>query len=422
MKTKKSKISSVYIFPVLFSIICLSYLIRFIFFSVETEIVRYNSIENTIRTEALIIRNESTVALPEGVEISYKVNEGDKVSLGKKVLEIIKGNKADEDIAIKLKQLDDRINEIKQSDINNNFFSQDKEKIESKINEKVSELKVIASSGDYEKLEAVRDELSASLYKKSLIYGNGSFFGKNLEQLQNEKATLEGIYNNSIDVIYAKSPGIISYSLDGYEQILTPANIKNFKLSNVKEIMNSLNDKKDSKDKEAAAGMKIVDNFEWYTCSLIDEEPAKVLKPGKKIKLRFVSLGNTQVNGEIHEVSEPEGGTCLVIIKVNEHVESFYKNRIAEMDIVREYNEGFTVPTKAIVIKDNIKGVYALKSGVVKFIPVAVMVDQGDTCLVRNLGKEDSDFKAGYEALKIFDEIITTTARVKENQLLTDKI
>jgi putative membrane fusion protein len=389
---------------------------------VETEIVRYNSIENTIRTEALIVRNEATVSLPEGVEISYKVNEGDKVSLGKKVLEIIKGNKADEDIAIKLKQLDDRIQEIKQSDINNNFFSEDKEKIESKINEKVNELKSIADSGDFEKLEAVRDDLSASLYKKSLIYGNGSFFGKNLEQLEKEKVTLEGIYNNSIDVIYAQSPGIISYSLDGYEQILTPSNIKNFKLNNVKEIMNSLNSKKDSKDKQAAAGMKIVDNFEWYTCSLIDEEPAKSLKPGKKIKLRFVSLGNTQVNGEIYEVSQPEGGTCLVIVKVSEHVDGFYKNRIAEMDIVREYNEGFTVPTKAIVINANIKGVYALKRGVVKFIPVAVMVDQGETCLVRNLGKEDSDFKAGYEALKIFDEIITTTDRVKENQLLTDKI
>ena len=90
MRAKKSKITSVYIFPVLFSIICLSYLIRFMFFNIETEIVRYNSIENAIRTKALIVRNESTIALPAGVEISYKVSEGDKVSDGRKVLEIIK--------------------------------------------------------------------------------------------------------------------------------------------------------------------------------------------------------------------------------------------------------------------------------------------------------------------------------------------
>ena len=130
MRAKKSKMSSVYIFPVLFSIICLSYLIRFMFFNIETEIVKYDSIENVIKTNALIVRNESTTALPAGVDISYKVNEGEKVSSGKKILEIVKNNQADENIAIKIKQLDDRIKEIKNSDINNNFFSQDKEKIE----------------------------------------------------------------------------------------------------------------------------------------------------------------------------------------------------------------------------------------------------------------------------------------------------
>jgi putative membrane fusion protein len=186
--------------------------------------------------------------------------------------------------------------------------------------------------------------------------------------------------------------------------------------------MNSLDSKKNDKDKSATIGIKIVDNFEWYTCSLISEDLAKGLKPGKRIKLRFGELGNVQINGEVYEVSQPEGGNCMVIVRISEHVDGFYKSRISDMDIVREYNEGFTVPTKAIVVKDNIKGVYALKSGVVKFVPVAVMVEQGETCLVRNLSKEDSSFKSGTEALKIFDEIITTTKRVKENQVLTDKI
>ncbi|KUO75670.1 MAG: hypothetical protein APF77_14210 [Clostridia bacterium BRH_c25] len=422
MRAKKSKITSVYIFPVLFSIICLSYLIRFMFFNIETEIVRYNSIENAIRTKALIVRNESTIALPAGVEISYKVSEGDKVSDGRKVLEIIKNNQADEDIAIKIQQLDDRIKEIKQSDINNNFFSQDKDKIESQINEKVADLKNIARSGDYKKLDSVKNDLTANLYKKSLIYGSGSFFGKNLEQLQKEKNTLEGIYDNSIDVIYAQTPGVVSYSTDGYEQILSPLNIKDFKLDSIKEIMNTLDGKKQETDKGASEGIKLVDNFEWYTCSLISEEQTAGLKVGKKIKLRFGEFENAQVNGEVYEVSQPEGGTCLVIVKITEHVNGFYKKRITEMDIIRDYNEGFTVPGKAIIVKDNIKGVYVIKSGMVKFVPVAVMLEEEETCLVRNLVKEDSDFKSGYDSLKIFDEVITTTNRVKENQLLTDKI
>ncbi|MHB1392078.1 MAG: HlyD family efflux transporter periplasmic adaptor subunit [Clostridia bacterium] len=422
MRAKKSKMSSVYIFPVLFFIICLSYLIRFMFFNIETEIVKYDSIENSVQTKALIVRNESTTSLPADVDINYKVNEGEKVAFGKKILEIIKNDQADVNIAIKIKQLDDRINEIKQSDINNNFFSQDKEKIESQINEKVTELKNLAKSGDFEKLETLKNDLTADLYKKSLIFGNGSFFGKNLEQLQKEKTTLEGIYKNNIDVIYAQTAGVVSYSLDGYEQILSPANIKDFKLSNIKELMNSLNSKKNDPGKGTAVGVKVVDNFEWYTCSMIGADVAKGFKAGKRIKLRFTEFENVEVNGEIYEVSQPEGDTCLVVIKISEHVKDFYKKRIVAMDIIKDYNEGFTIPNKAIVVKDNIKGVYVLRSGMVKFVPVAVMNEGEDQCLVRNLIKEDSSFKQGNEILKIFDEVITTTKRVKENQVLTDKI
>jgi putative membrane fusion protein len=384
------------------------------FFNIETEIVKYGSLENSIKVKALIIRNESVTTLPAGVEINYSADEGDRVSLGKKVLEIVKNDQADESISLKIKQLDDRIQEIKQSDINNNFFSKDKEKIDSQINEKVADLKNIARSGDLKKLDTVKNDLSADLYKKSLIYGEGSFFGKNLEQLQKEKAVLEGIYNNSIDVIYAQTSGIVSYSLDGYEQILGTGNIKDFKLSNMKEIMNSLDSSNRDANKNTAAGIKIVDNFEWYTCSLISLEQTKDLKIGKKIRLRFTELGDSEVNGEIYEVSQPESDICMVIIKINEHVNDFYKKRIAEIDIIKDYNEGFTVPARAIVVKDNIKGLYVLKNGVVRFIPVAVMNEDRESCLVKNL---ESDY-----ALEIFDEVVVTTEKVKENQVLTDKI
>jgi len=415
---------SVYIFPVLFFVICISYLIRFIFFNIETDIVKYDSIENAIHTSSLIIRSEAVTALPSGVDINYKTSEGERVSVGKKILEIVKSNQTDENIAIKIEQLDDRIQEIEKSDINNSFFSQDEEKIESKINERVTELKNIAKSGNFEKLNTVKNDLAANLYKKSLIYGSGSFFGKNLEQLQKEKATIEGIYNDSIDAVYAQSSGVVCYSVDGYEQILSPLNIKNFKLSNIKEIMNSLNGKKKEKEKEkdTSAAIRLVDNFEWYTCSLISANQIEGLKVGKKIRLRFGEFGNTEVNGEIYEVSQPDGDICLVVVRINEYVNDFYKKRIAEMDIIKDYNEGFTVPAKAIVVKNNIKGVYALKKGMIKFIPVAVMTEVGDRYLVRNLNKEDSNFNQAYDSLKIFDEVITTTNRIKENQVLTDKI
>lgn len=422
MRAKKNKISSIYIFPVLFLIICLSYIIRFMFFNIETEIVKYDSVENSISVKALIIRNESTTTLPAGVDINYKVSEGDRVSLGKKILEIVKGNQTDENISIKIKQLDDRIQEIKQADINNNFFSKDKEKIENRIRDKVMDLKSIAKSGELEKLDDVKKDLAANLYKKSLIYGEGSFFGKNLEQLQQEKEVLEGIYNNSIDVIYAQASGVVGHSLDGYEQILSIGNIKDFKLNEIREIMNTLEADSSKTDQDTTAGIKIVDNFEWYICSLLSFEQTKDLKEGKKIRLRFAGLGDAEINGEVYGVSQPENDSCMLIIKISDNVNDFYKKRITQVDIIKDYNEGFSVSANSIVIKDNVKGLYVLKKGVVKFIPIAVMNEGKGRCLVRNLDKEEMTLESEYETIKIFDEVITTTERVKENQVLTDRL
>lgn len=422
MKAKKKKFSSIYIFPVLFLVICISYTIRFLFFNIETEIVKYDSIENTIPTQALIVRTEWVNSLPAGVELNYKVNEGEKVSSGKKVLEIVKSNQADENMAIKIKQLDDRIKEIKQADINNSFFSQDKEKIEKNIGDNIVNLKQIAKSGNYKELDTVKANLVANQYKKSLIYGTGSFFGKNLEELEKEKSSLENMYKNNIDDIYAQRAGIVSYEMDGYEQILNPANIKDFKLKDVKELMASVNSKAKGENNAPVKGVKIVDNFEWYVCSIVDQKEIEGIRPGKRVKLRFDDFDGAVVNGEIHDISAATGDEKLLIIKINEYLNGFYKKRIAKVDIVKDSYEGFLVPTDSIVVKDNIRGVYVVKSGKVKFVPVAVMTAVEDKNLVRNINKEDESFKPGYDALKIFDEVITTTDRVKENQVLTDKI
>lgn len=422
MKARKKRVTSLYIFPVLFFIICLSYTIRFLFFNIETEVVKYDSVENSIKTQSLIVRSEWVCPIPVGVELDYKVNEGEKVSKGRKVLQIVKNNQADENISIKIKQLEERINEIKQADINNNFFSQDKEKIEKSIDENVRELKRIAKSGDYKDFETVKADLIANQYKKSLIYGTGSFFGKNLEQLEKEKSSLENIYKNNIDDIFAQRGGVVSYQLDGYEQILNPENIKDFKLKDIKEIIDSINLKSDEKNEETSEGIKIIDNYEWYICSIVQPEVFEGIKPGKKVKLRFNDFEGVQVNGEIYKVSEAVDDGMLIVTKINEYLDGFYKKRIANVDIIKDYNEGFLVPSDSIVEKDKIKGVYVLKSGRIKFVPVVVLSSVEGKYLVRNISQEDENYIPGYNLLKVFDEVITTTERVKENQVLTDKI
>lgn len=421
MSTKKKKkgASSLYIFPVLLIVICVSYLVRFLFFNIETDIVKYDTIEKAVPVQALIIRNENVTSLPAGVQLNYKANDGERVAFGKKILEVVKNGGADENISIKIKELNARIEEIKKSDANNNFFPQDKERIESSIAAKAMEIKQLSKTGDVEKLEDSKESLQADLYKKSLVYGEGSFTGQNLEQLTKEKNDLEALYKNNLDAIYAQNTGVVSYELDGYEQSLSPANIKNLNIKSVKEIVDAIDSKKSDKNK--TTGVKVVDNFEWYVSSIMKAEDASDLKEGKSVKLRFDDMGEAVADGVVMSVSAPEQDEVLVNIRISENIKDFYKYRLVKADIIKNDYEGFLVPSKCLIDKGNTKGVYVLRSGTVRFIPVVILTANEDDVLVRNLN-EDEQGETSTPLLKVFDEVVVSTKMVKENQIITDSI
>lgn len=419
-KTKKRKISSLYIFPAIFFIICISYFARYLFMNIDTTILEYGTMESTVNTQALLVRNEWVAALPENVKAEYSANEGEKVAFGKKVLEIASDANTDENLAIKIKEINDRIAEMNQENLNNNFFAEDKEKIETNIYNLTQEIKRQAKAGNIANLTQARKDLTANLYKKSLIYGSGSFFGKNVEQLNQEKNMLETLYNKNTNVIYAQSAGIVSFELDGLEQVLNPVNIKNYKVNDIKNIINNISDKKNNKKEVKQSGVKIVDNLSWYICSIINANEASSLKEGKGIQIRFKQLSNALVDGKIISVSKPENGQSIVAIKIDENVKDFYKTRLTDIDLVKANYEGFTVPQKCIINKGGTDGIYILKKGTVKFVPVKVMLSDGKNALINNV--DPADKVSSTEVLKVFDEVILSVHRVKDKQVILGKL
>ncbi|MFZ5354650.1 MAG: HlyD family efflux transporter periplasmic adaptor subunit [Bacillota bacterium] len=421
-KRKKKKNTSIYIFPVLFAIICISYMFRFLYYNLSTEVVTYDRVENTISTKAVFVRKEFVTTLPEEINNSYQINEGVRVAFGTKILEISKTSNTDANISLKIAELNKRIEEIKKSEIDNNFFSSDKEKVEAKILEKVTEIKAISSSGDFKRLEELKTDLAGNLYKKSLIYGKGSFSGKNIEQLTAEKATLEEIYKNSMDVVFAQCSGIVSYELDGYEQLLNPINLESFNISGIKDIISGLSEKANKGQEEKQQGIKVIDNFDWYICSIISEADAEGLEKGRRIKLRLKGDADSEINCSIVSISEAENGERLIVLRCGERLEDYYKLRIADIEIVKNYFEGFSVPSVCIVTKDGMTGVYVNKSGIVKFVPVEVIVNSGKDSIVKNINENELDNNDLWHKLKVFDEVIKSVNRVKENQIIPGSI
>lgn len=416
-KKKKKRSNSIRFITVLFAVIIISYIVRYFWFKIDTEMVKYDTMEEAVAAQGVLIKNELTTVLPSGTAADYKVNEGERVATGKEILKITKSSGTDENISLKLEKLNERIEEIKTSEADNNFFAQDKQKIDANIANDLKELQNVAKSGDFSKLETVKNDLSANVYKKSLVSGTESFSGQNLEQLMNEKSTLEQLLKNNLNVIYAKISGLVSYELDGYEEVLKPEGIKALKLANIQEIID-LHSSNKKKNEEKREGVKIVDNFEWYVAAVI---PKGVLTEdciGKTIKVRFKDLGNTVVSGTIKHFDVGNEQNSLVVIRTTEQVKGYQSIRVCNIELITKYDEGLIVPSKTVVERDNLKGIYIVRNGMAKFVPIKVIIKSGKEVMVQNLDKEDKGYNIKNFVLKPYDRVITTVNKVKQDQML----
>ncbi|MDF2521602.1 MAG: hypothetical protein K0R84_2230, partial [Clostridia bacterium] len=304
----------------------------------------------------------------------------------------------------------------KRTEADNNFFAEDKQKIDASIEKNLKELQTVAQSGDFSNLDTVKDDLAASVYKKSLIYGTDSFSGQNLEQLMREKETLEQIQKNNTNIIYSMTSGLVSYELDGYEEALKPENIKELKLSGIQEIINAASSK--DKEEEKREGVKVVDNFEWYIAAVIPKGILNEESIGKTIRVRFKDLENIVVKGTVKHFDIGDDKNSLVVIRTTEQINGFQHIRVANVDIISKQAEGLIVPTKSIVERDGLKGIYIERSGMARFVPLKILMENEKEAMVQNLSKEDKGYNSKNFVLKAYDRVITTVNKVKQDQML----
>ncbi len=414
MAKKRKKISSLYIFPFLFIIIVSSYIFRYVFFRLDTEIIKYGTMQNSFEAKGIIVRNEWIYNISSSLQLKNKVEEGQRVPYGKKIVEVVKGDNVQDDLLSKINKLEERINEISKNEEGNKIFENDNNKLEKNINSKVELIKKHSNDGDLESLLDIKDELSADLYKKSLITGVNSFSGKNLEQLKSEKKQLENLYKNNLDVVYAKSAGIVSYQLDGLEQSLNPSNIDKFNIEDIKQIIASSAEEKDNKN--TISGVKVVENYNWYVCIVLNESQAKDLKEGSSVKLIFKEHENQPINAKLKHISNEQEGEYLTTFETNEYLKDYFSIRVADLKVITRQYEGFIVSESSIVENDKQRGVYIIKRGMVRFVPAEVLAFEDNKALIQNIEKNSENNQTVGNIIKVYDEVIKNTKRIKPNQ------
>ena len=198
---------------------------------------------------------------------------------------------------------------------------------------------------------------------------------------------------------------VISYYIDGYEDLFSPENMASLKKDAVESLDIQMND---TRRDYAVAGepvYKEMDNSVWYVALWPKSEDVIKYKKGGPV---YLNLPLGQVKGTTYDIID-SGDSWLVLLQFNRYYEDLPKLRKLDAEIITSNYEGLIIANRSITTKDGKPGVYVKDiSGEFIFTPVSVIASDGEYSLVESsyYYEKTEDETVKVKTVDPYDEIL----------------
>ena len=352
-------------------------------------------------TTGYIVRDE-TVLRGENYKngMAQIISEGQKVAKGETVFRYYSND--EENLNEKIAELDEKIQHALESETGKP--SSDVKILEAEIDEKV---KKIENVSDIQKISEYKKEINSLVTKKAKIAGELSASGSYIKNLIQERSKYEEKLNSGSEYIQAPTSGIISYMVDGLEDVLTTTDFSVY----TKETLENLNLKTGKIVASSDEAGKIIDNFKCYLVTISNTENAKNAKVGDTVTVRLSN--NDEMNAEIININEESDGSRIIVLQLNKIVEDLINYRKISFDLIWWSASGLKIPNQAIIKQNELTYVVRNRSGYYSKLLVKVLKETEDYSIVttyttdelKELGFSVQEISA-YKKINIYDEIL----------------
>lgn len=371
---------------------------------VTTVIATNGSVSEGFRTSGYVYRNQEIITSPGGGYFECLVSDGERVKKGQTVAYLF-GSRPDASLMEKIRNVSKLISEKSgKSDVV--LYSGDTSSTLA-VAEKVRDMSDLRSDRDLSDIRKKKSELNM------ILSGNtsGTDGSKTLEELKTELAELRGQAGNGAEII-APSAGVFSSRIDGYEDALKYDKISTVTASEIEEIGKI----KPTVSEEVAAGQplcKIINNYTWAYVTLADEKEAEGINVGQKVEMQFFDLTDTSVEGSVSRISDADNGKKAVVITTNKYVDRIYSTSCVNANVILVNATGIKLPAKSLHVNDGVTGVYVLRLGVAKFVPVNVKYKNDEWVVV-----SAAEPGLGEAKLQIYDEVIVSGKNIEDGKVV----
>lgn len=341
-------------------------------------------------------------------------SEGEKVAVNEAVFRYYTKN--EDSLKQKIAELDTKIQEAMANETETELFPSDIKSLETQIEEKLAG---ISNIKDTTKLEETKKEINELVTKKANIAGDLSPQGSYLKELIEERKNYESELNSGAEYVNSSKSGVVSYKVDGFEDVLKPTDECFSSLS--KDYLETLDLKTGKTIPTSDESGKIVDNTYCYIATITNTEEAKNAKVGDKVNVRLPS--GEEVSAEISYILEEESGERVLIIKIEKGVEELINYRKISFDLIWWSAQGLKIPNQAIVKENDLAYVVRNRAGYLNKILVKVkkegdkysIVEPYDTEELKELGFTSEEI-ISYKKISLYDEVILNPDLSKVNE------
>ena len=301
----------------------------------DTVYVEMGQIQEEEMAVGYIIRDETVIKgdnYKNGIE--QIKTEGEKVAKGEAIFRYYSNN--EQNLVEKIAELDEKIDEaMAESD---NLPSADTRALEEQIDSKIDQL---YEESDLKVIQDRKQEILNNMTRKAKLTGELSPAGSYLQKLIDERSEHEKQLNSGEEQLTATESGLVSYRVDGYEEILTPDDFGKY----TKEFLNDLNLKTGQIIPTSNESGKIIDNYYCYIVCVLDSDYARESEVGDEVKLRLPSGNEIEASIEYKTIEDDD---YIITLKIEKGVEELISYRKISFSIIWWSASGLKVPNQAI--------------------------------------------------------------------------
>ena len=203
----------------------------------------------------------------------------------------------------------------------------------------------------------------------------------------------------------ASENGVVSYYIDGLENVLTPDKMASLK---EKDVESASTDVASTRRKETVKGdplYKMVDNTNWYVVFWVGEDDIVKYKKDAPV---YLELPKGEIKGKTKEILD-NGDSWFVILQFNRYYEDMPRIRKINTSVITAKYEGLVIANKSITAKGGKTGVFVKDiNGEYDFTPVSVITSNGEYSLVESSFYYEDTKKGSVKVptVNAYDEIL----------------